>query len=112
MRSRFPGVYQALMSDKEVTVLSRDLVIREEAIRFHSRASNGEYLRAKDLEQISHEKGFSLVSIFGKPRTMLANLNGTVAHRGIWVGGELFTSAEMSLKMLEPRKRAMAVLAG
>lgn len=42
VRSRFPGVHQALMSDKEVAVLSRDLVIREESTRFHGRASNGE----------------------------------------------------------------------
>jgi hypothetical protein len=39
-------------------------------------------------------------------------LNGTVAHRGVGRAGGAFTSAEMSLKMLEPRKRAMTVLAG
>lgn len=44
---------------------------------------------------------------------MLAKLNGTVALRGALGGrGGAFTSAEMSLKMLEPRERAMAVLAG
>lgn len=38
---------------------------------------------------------------------------GQSHFRGLWAGGGgAFTSAEMSLKMLEPRKRAMAVLAG
>jgi hypothetical protein len=81
-------MYQPFMSDEQVT-MSR----RISPTMFHGR-HRAAYLLANDLEQISHENGFSLVSITEISNDM-RNLMGPRAQ-----GLERLTRAEMALEML------------
>lgn len=65
----FGRVHQSLMSHQQVTVRLRYKPLGLGIGGWESTGSKGTqrasstYLRAKDLEQMSHEKGFSLVSV-------------------------------------------------
>lgn len=73
---------------------------------FHGRVCAA-YLLAKDLEHISHENGFSLVSATASQRHPGP---GSLENRGYWLLGGL-TRAEMALQMLQAREGPVAVFA-